>query len=237
MPYRRAERHPHRRRLPCGRGTRPGHAILVLPRRWAAACDAFADTAKALETHAEVVAVAQISGIHGDERLSARPATEINHALIVRLATEFQGFCRDLHDSSIETIVTTRLAGDPAMASLMRSLLEDKRWLDTGNAGWSNVCHDFTRLGIRLADDLAVRNPGSYGDWVDTLVLLNKARNAIAHDDRPKLAECQVQRPLTISKFRAWRRTLTAIAAGLDETVDAYLDELANSPAGRGGTP
>ncbi|MGQ0630006.1 MAG: hypothetical protein ACT4P1_03125 [Sporichthyaceae bacterium] len=163
--------------------------------------------------------------------------TEINHALIVRLATEFQGFCRDLHDSSIETIVTTRLGGDPAMASLMRSLLEDKRRLDTGNAGWGNVCHDFTRLGIRLADELAARNPGSYGEWVETLERLNKARNAIAHDDRSRLAECQAQRPLTISTFRAWRRTLSAIAAGLDETVGAYLKELANSPASRGGIP
>lgn len=160
--------------------------------------------------------------------------TEINHALIVRLATEFQGFCRDLHDNSIEAILTTRLAGDPAMASLMRSLLEDKRRLDTGNAGWGNVCHDFTRLGIRLADELAARNPGSYTGWITTLTRLNTARNAIAHDDRIKLAECRAEQPLTISTFRAWRRTLTSIAAGLDEAVDAYLNELACSPKRQG---
>lgn len=151
---------------------------------------------------------------------------EINHSLIVRLASEFQGFCRDLHDEAIAAVLREKFPYDYAMGPLVRALLENSRKLDSGNASWGNVGADFARLGISLKDELSERYPRKYPKWVTKLDRLNDARNAIAHDDRTRLADCIAVQPLTLSTFHSWRSALTEVASGLDAVVGAYLKDL-----------
>ncbi|MGQ0464552.1 MAG: hypothetical protein ACT4QG_04440 [Sporichthyaceae bacterium] len=130
--------------------------------------------------------------------------TELNHALIVRLASEFQGFCRDLHDESIRVLVDVRVANDPALAALLRSALERDRKLDRGNATWGNVVDDFGRFGLSLRDVLAGSHE-QYGEWIGVLDRLNQARNALAHDNSVQLARFEQTQRLTLATFRSWR--------------------------------
>lgn len=50
--------------------------------------------------------------------------TEINHSLILRLASEYQGYCRDLHDEAIDAVLSCKCSADQAMSSVVRALLE-----------------------------------------------------------------------------------------------------------------
>ncbi len=150
---------------------------------------------------------------------------EINHALIVRLASEFQGFCRDLHDEVIAALVAGQLGSDPRFVAIVGASLGSGRKLDRGNANWANVCDDFARFGIPLANQLRDLNPLRYPIWAETMDRLNQARNAIAHDDRPALVRCAVTEPLTLATFRRWRTAMSAVSHGMVEVVDAYLAE------------
>ncbi|GAA4701210.1 hypothetical protein APR04_000208 [Promicromonospora umidemergens] len=134
---------------------------------------------------------------------------EVNHALIVRLASEFQGFCRELHDEAIDSfLASTFEAGSPA-APIVRRLLTSGRKLDSGNAGWANVNNDFARLGMSIKAELTSRYPKRSGPWTEKLERLNTARNAIAHDNSTQLAECHAEQPLTMVTFRACVRAWT----------------------------
>lgn len=160
--------------------------------------------------------------------------TEINHALIVRLASEFQGFCRDLHDEVALLLVASKLGSDPEFAGIVELLLGNGRKLDRRNANWANVCDDFGRFGVPLADELRDLNPSRYSTWIAALDRLNNARNAIVHDDRPKLVEWASIEPLTLKTFRRWRRVLGAITRGMDEVLRAYLTD-DPAPGGNAG--
>ncbi|WP_432558841.1 hypothetical protein [Granulicoccus sp. GXG6511] len=152
--------------------------------------------------------------------------TEINHALILRLASEFQGFCRDLHEESIEAFIGSGLPVPDPINSVVRASLETGRKIDSGNATWANIVTDFQRFGLSLKAELQQSRPGRYSGWVTVMDRLNKARNAIAHDDRVKLAECHERQPLTLQTFRRWRSTLNEVVRSLDRLVGAYLKHL-----------
>ncbi|MGQ0464789.1 MAG: hypothetical protein ACT4QG_05670 [Sporichthyaceae bacterium] len=150
---------------------------------------------------------------------------ELNHALIVRLASEFQGFCRELHDETAEALLAAKVPTDREFASVVAFLLGTGRRLDRGNASWGNVCDDFARFGLSLADLLRARQPSRYPAWTRTMDRLNAARNAIAHDDRAGLVQCAAVEALTLETFRRWRRNLDAIARAMDAVIGAYLTE------------
>ena len=154
--------------------------------------------------------------------------TEVNHALLVRLASEFQGYCRDLHDEAIGVVIDARLPSDQRLAGLFRASMTSGRKLDTGNANWGNLCSDFARFGLSLKDDLKVKYPKAAKDWLQVLQRLNDARNSIAHQDRTKIAQCHALEPLTLSTFRRWRRVVSTMALGLDDVVGRYLTDLNN---------
>src|SRR5216683_3512986 len=76
-----------------------------------------------------------------------RFATEqINHAYAVLLASQFQGFCRDLHSECVNLLVQ---AVTPALLQpALRLEFFFNRMLDRGNANPSAVGSDFSRLGV-----------------------------------------------------------------------------------------
>ncbi|SDP50828.1 hypothetical protein SAMN04515671_4555 [Nakamurella panacisegetis] len=150
---------------------------------------------------------------------------EINHALIVRMASEFQGFCRELHDECLNAVLDS-IPLPTRLDEVFRVFMGRARKLDTGNANWANVCNDFSPFGVSLKDDLGTKYPSRYTRYVTNMDRLNDARNAIAHQDAKKLAECGAQQPLSLVTCRKWRSTLNQVATGLDAVMHAYLKDL-----------
>ncbi len=111
----------------------------------------------------------------------------MNEALVLRLAAEFQGFARDLHDLACDTFASWTAATRPVIESVVRTRLREARSLDRGNAHPGSLGSDFGRFGLDLWSTLAARDPSStvHNRSLDRL---NAARNAVAHDDEAALA-------------------------------------------------
>ena len=105
---------------------------------------------------------------------------QLNWALVLRLAGEFQGFARDLHDLAADAVAEK--AGGP-LRGLVKSSLVFGRKLDRGNAEPGALGEDFGRFGMDWWPVLQARTPRTKGRQ-EELVRLNRARNAIALPDR-----------------------------------------------------
>jgi hypothetical protein len=71
---------------------------------------------------------------------------QINRAYAVLLASQFQGFARDLHTESVDYLVV--VIPHPRFRAAMREELLWNRQLDTRNATQATLGGDFGRLGI-----------------------------------------------------------------------------------------
>ena len=166
------------------------------------------------------------------KRRGRQTATEhLNLALFVRLAGEFQGFCRDLHDDAAICIADSLADEYRARIPVILGALVRGRRLDSGNAGPGNIGNDFGNLGMSLWPDVKRRYPTRGPKWNTVLERLNEVRNAVAHSDSAKLVAVRNQQPLTLVTFRNWRRSLNTAAAGFDTVVAAYLQYLTSTPA------
>lgn len=176
-----------------------------------------------------LAALQRLEQVHGRMTggLVGRPrdVTELNHALFLRLASEVQGFCRDLHDESVEVLCAPAHMPTSAIADTARNALRRGRKLDAGNAGPGNIGNDWTSLGMAIWPDLRAAYPGQQGasDWNKRLEWLNEARNGIAHNDDAKIAFAHAVHPLTVRTFRVTRGRMTKFAMALDRTTKAYL--------------
>lgn len=112
---------------------------------------------------------------------------ELNHAIILRLASEFQGFCRDLHDEAVRVVVSAFIPARPEIRLLVSVPYRAARRLNRGNAEPGSLGSDFGLLGMNLWPDLKVRYPSKADGWRRGLELLNEARNGIAHSDVSKI--------------------------------------------------
>src|SRR5207244_5983636 len=119
---------------------------------------------------------------------------QINRAYAVLLASQFQGFCRDLHSESVDHIMDA-LAPTASMRMIIKSELTRGRKLDSGNAQPGNLGEDFKRLGIDLWDEVYKPDPVNKARN-QMLENLNKWRNAIVHQklDPSKLGGTTVLR-------------------------------------------
>ena len=149
-----------------------------------------------------------------------RTATrQVNWAITLQLAGEFQGYARELHAEAADIFVLrSNFVGGP-YETAFRNLLVFNRKLDKGNATKSNLKQDFTRLGFDVLDQIS----SSYlrgSTWLDSLEKLNTARNGIAHSDLGKIAEATEGRSLDLALVRNWDASMRALAKALD-TVTA----------------
>ncbi len=152
--------------------------------------------------------------------------TELNHALFLRLAGEVQGFCRDLHDESVEALCTPAQVPLQDLRDTFRAALLTGRKLDFGNANAGNIGNDWAKLGMSLWTDLRAIYPAQAkggADWSDRLDWLNEARNGIAHNDVTKIASAHSKHPLTLHTFRVMRGRFGKFADGMDKITGAYL--------------
>jgi hypothetical protein len=118
------------------------------------------------------------AAVGGTARGRRYTTQQINRAYAMLLASQFQGFCRDLHSECVDHILGV-IAPPPPLRNLVRAEFTRGRHLDRGNAQPSSLGADFGRLGIDFWDELEIYDTTSV-EWKDNLDVLNEWRNAIA---------------------------------------------------------
>jgi hypothetical protein len=152
---------------------------------------------------------------------------ELNHALILRLAAEFQGFAGDLHTETAAAVAVQLAPNNIAQRATMTLPYQLNRRLDRGNADPNSLRDDFGMFGLRLWDELQSRYPVRGQRWPTALSLLNQARNGLAHADDQKVARVEAAGwHLTLRSVRRWRGTLDALASAMDTALCDYLARL-----------
>jgi hypothetical protein len=151
---------------------------------------------------------------------------QLNWALTLRLAGEFQGYARELHDVAVDHLVAVVAGGNTGLANVLRAGMTARRQLDRGNASPATLEEDYFRLGLRLWPDLqaaSFRVPA----WKASLAALNEARNAIAHADEGKLIGLRARGyPITLTTVHRWNTSLDGLVRTMDDVVGAYLGRL-----------
>ncbi|MFD3706634.1 hypothetical protein ACFWUP_26150 [Nocardia sp. NPDC058658] len=165
------------------------------------------------------------STVTGGRRGRQYATEQLNLALFVSLAAEFQGYCRDLHDDAAFAFTDRIGSESDRWTDVVRSALVRGRKLDQGNAHPSSLGSDFQILGLDLWRRVHVAYPNRGKKWNESLTALNIARNAIAHRNDAQLAAVKAAQPLNLASFRRWRRSLDGAATGFDNVVGAYLTE------------
>ncbi len=121
--------------------------------------------------------------VGGSARGRRRRTQQFNHAYVLLVSSQFQGFCRELHDECVGFLVQS--IAPAGIQDALRAMLAENRKLDSGNPNPGNLGSDFNRFGLKFWDAvylLDVRNPDRRGELQE----LNVMRNAIAHHD-PKI--------------------------------------------------
>jgi hypothetical protein len=167
----------------------------------------------------ELVAAHHAVGGRGPGRRTA--TQQINHALVVQLAAQFQRYCRDLHDLCITAVAAT---APVPLRSTVREAFTRGRRLDRQNAHSAALGDDFGRFVAdfwpavdRLGHRFAARRR--------RLDQLNVWRNAIAHHDFRHISADALTRGtrVDLATFHTWYRALDELAGGIDRTVHAGL--------------
>lgn len=161
--------------------------------------------------------------VGGSARGRRRRTQQLNHAYVLLLSSQFQGFCRELHDECVGFLV--QWITPMGIQDAVRAMLTENRKLDSGNPNPGNLGSDFNRFGLKFWDavyQLDVRNQDRRGEIQE----LNVWRNAIAHHDSRILAV----RRLHLRKVREWRRVCDNLAPCFDEVMRAHLESLTSVP-------
>jgi hypothetical protein len=149
---------------------------------------------------------------------------ELNHALILRLASEFQGFARDLHDETGAFVARCLAPGNQQLQDSLRIPYTLYRKMNQGNADPGTLRSDFGLFGMVLWADLQAQYPAHAKGWNQKLTTLNMARNGIVHDDGAKIARVQADGwPLTLRSVDRWKSSLDGLARGMDRVVSGHL--------------
>ena len=136
------------------------------------------------------------------------------------LSSQFQGFCRDLHDECVTHLVAAVVS--PMLKEIYRRNLVFGRKLDTGNPNPGHIGSDFNRLGVSFWPAVAVdhtRNPQRR----TALEALNRWRNAISHNTFAPDMYRGGRPSLHLSQVQEWRRACDGLARSFDNVMGAYL--------------
>jgi hypothetical protein len=143
---------------------------------------------------------------------------QINHAYAVLLASQFQGFCRDLHSESAALLADC--LEPKSMRPIVRTELTRDRKLDKGNANPGTLGEDLGRLGIEFWDELKAFNVRN-SERNKALEMLNRWRNAIAHQDfdLAKLGNTKCD----LAQVRKWRQACNRLAGAFDRVMKNHI--------------
>jgi hypothetical protein len=173
--------------------------------------------------------IAQAHAAVGGTRRGRRYATQqVNRAYAVLLASQFQGFCRDLHSECVDHMaaavtLVAAIKPDPFQLVLQGEFTRSRQ-LDRSNAQPSSIGADFGRLGIPFWDKVDSYNPENARRQV-LLEELNGWRNAIVHQnfDPAKLGGTTV---LRLGRVKKWRIACNHLARAFDEVLHRHLQTL-----------
>lgn len=168
----------------------------------------------------------QIANAHrqvGGTGRGRRYATEqINHAYTMLLASQFQGFCRDLHSEAVDRLA--RAITPTSLRAILRAEFTHHRRLDRGNANPSNIGSDFGRLGLRFWDQIRAHSRRNIGR-IAHLEDLNNWRNAIAHHDFDP-AKLGGTINLRLATIRRWRTACEQLAVEFDIVIGNHVAQI-----------
>ncbi len=165
------------------------------------------------------------SSVGGTGRGRRYATDQINQAYAILLASQFQGFCRDLHSESAAYLID---AIQPlTMRPIVRAEITRDRKLDRGNASPGNLGSDFNRLGLDFWDEVRTMNAKN-SSRNRSLEMLNEWRNAIAHQhfDEAKLGTST----LGLAQVRSWRNVCNQLARSFDVVMRNHVRSVTGSP-------
>jgi hypothetical protein len=145
---------------------------------------------------------------------------QINQAYAMLLSSQFQGFCRDLHEDCVGHLVAP--VTSPVLLTTYRDNLLFGRKLTIGNPNPGNIGSDFNRLGLSFwptVDADHPRNPQRR----QALEALNRWRNAIAHNAFAPDMYRGGRPSLQLSEVQEWRRACEGLARSVDNVLRAHL--------------
>jgi hypothetical protein len=146
--------------------------------------------------------------------------TQINHALVVAIAAQFQAYCRNLHSEAVGVIVAE--IADAGLQGVVQGGMTSNRRLDQANANFDNIAADFERVGVDIWGRARKRNRTT-SKRIKRLRELMDWRNAIAHQDFNKLGGRTEAR---LGEARGWRSTCNGLVQTFDLVVADYLEDL-----------
>jgi hypothetical protein len=145
---------------------------------------------------------------------------QINQAYVVLLSSQFQGFCRDLHEDCVEHLVASVVS--PVLSGTYRDNLLFGRKLDVGNPNRGNIGSDFNRLGLSFWPAVDADHPRNL-QRSSALETLNCWRNAIAHNAFAPDMYRGGRPSLHLSEVQDWRRACDGLARSFDNVLFAHL--------------
>jgi len=186
--------------------------------------DLMTSSAHADWTNSRRQRLADLDAARGDANQRSADVEQILWAITLRLAAEFQGYARDLHDLVADECVSS-CNTVPGFETVLKLALTAKRDLDVVNAQHESVGNDFSRLGVPIWKALeAAKGAQAVHGWKNTLTTLNVARNAVAHGDPQKFAKLNSMNcPITEKQIGEWQKSLDELVDAMDEVVSNYL--------------
>lgn len=173
-----------------------------------------------IEAHSRVGGAGPGRRTRADELINR----QINAALVLQLAAEFQGFARDLHDELAIAVRGEVSAFGAGVSTIVSLALNQPRQLDRGNATPGALGSDFARFGIDLWSDMKDRDARSPIRQAEPERLI-RARNGLAHSDERQLQRLRAEGVgITLAAARGWRHVLDQLAPSMDAVLVAYFE-------------
>ncbi len=149
---------------------------------------------------------------------------QLNLSLFTALTSQFQGYCRSLHDEAAEVHVA---AANPAQEGVLRVLLTEGGKLDSANARSGTLGNDFNRLGFQFIPALKADGPLTT-ERLRKLDELTDIRNAIVHGNDIRVAALASAAGVAMTKasYKRYRAALGALASTMDRVVAKQLAAL-----------
>jgi RiboL-PSP-HEPN len=149
----------------------------------------------------------------------------INQAYAVSLSSQFQAFCRDLHDECVAHLAS--VVAPIALRISLRGVYLLGRKLDAGNPNPGNVGSDFGRFGLDFWNEVRnrdIRNEARQAQLEE----LNRWRNAIAHQNIDPAILGTVT--LRLTKVKTWVRACHRLAIAFDDVMLGHIQSLTGMP-------
>ncbi len=166
------------------------------------------------------------ASVGGTERGRRYATQQINHAYVMLLSGQFQGFYRDLHTECIDHLVG--LIPSSSLQAIFLAEVRRDRKLDRGNPSPGNIGSDFNRLGLKFWDEVKALNRRNL-ERQQKLEELNAWRNAIAHQDFNPASLAGRSR-VQLAEVRRWHTACDALAQAADSVMQRHLTQFLGAP-------